>query len=261
MPELVALDLPGRARVRRGPPGGLGRRPRRACPSTPVSPARRWNSWWVPSGPRRWSTPTGTIVSRRVWPVEPGDALVVATSGSTGEPKGVVLTHEAVRASALATSARLEVDPATDRWLACLPLAHIGGSGGSHPVPGDRHGVHGAREVRPRRGGGAGSPGSHPGLPGGHGSGPDRRLGLPPRGAGWRRAPRAPARQRGHHLRDDRDGLGRRLRRPAHRRGRDPHRRRGHRAGGRGAGPGPDVAALVPRRIRSQAAGRMAAHR
>jgi O-succinylbenzoic acid--CoA ligase len=39
----------------------------------------------------------------------------------------VVLTHEAVRASALATSARLEVDPGHDRWLACLPLAHIGG--------------------------------------------------------------------------------------------------------------------------------------
>jgi O-succinylbenzoic acid--CoA ligase len=60
-------------------------------------------------------------------PVEEGDALVVATSGSTGEPKGAVLTHDAIGASARATSARLRVDPATDRWLGCLPLAHVGG--------------------------------------------------------------------------------------------------------------------------------------
>lgn len=60
-------------------------------------------------------------------PVEDGDALVVATSGTTGEPKAAVLTHEAVAASAWATSRRLGVDPAADRWLACLPLAHVGG--------------------------------------------------------------------------------------------------------------------------------------
>jgi o-succinylbenzoate---CoA ligase len=58
--------------------------------------------------------------------VEHGDALVVATSGTTGAPRGVVLTHDAVRASARATSARLEVTT-TDTWLACLPLSHIGG--------------------------------------------------------------------------------------------------------------------------------------
>jgi O-succinylbenzoic acid--CoA ligase len=60
-------------------------------------------------------------------PVEPGDALVVATSGTTGEPKGVVHTHASVTASAVLTSAGLDVDPDHDRWVACLPLAHIGG--------------------------------------------------------------------------------------------------------------------------------------
>lgn len=59
--------------------------------------------------------------------VEPGDALVVATSGTTGPPKGVVLTHHAVRASAEATSERLGVDPGADTWLCCLPTAHVGG--------------------------------------------------------------------------------------------------------------------------------------
>jgi O-succinylbenzoic acid--CoA ligase len=62
-------------------------------------------------------------------PVEAGDALVVATSGTGGAPKAAVLTHDAVAASATATSARLDVDPGVDRWLACIPLAHVGGLG------------------------------------------------------------------------------------------------------------------------------------
>ena len=62
-------------------------------------------------------------------PLDDGDALVVVTSGSTGTPKVLVHTHDSLRAHALAVHAHLQVDPATDRWLACLPLSHLGGFG------------------------------------------------------------------------------------------------------------------------------------
>jgi O-succinylbenzoic acid--CoA ligase len=58
--------------------------------------------------------------------VETGDAVVVATSGTTGRPKAVVLTLDAVVASAQATSQRLGVT-SSDKWLACLPPSHVGG--------------------------------------------------------------------------------------------------------------------------------------
>jgi O-succinylbenzoic acid--CoA ligase len=59
-------------------------------------------------------------------PVEDGDLLVIPTSGTTGQPKGVVLTEAAVRASARATNARLAVTD-DDHWFCPLPLAHVGG--------------------------------------------------------------------------------------------------------------------------------------
>jgi O-succinylbenzoic acid--CoA ligase len=71
-------------------------------------------------------TADGETALAHAVPVEPGDALVMATSGSSGEPKGVVLTHVAIAASAEATSSRLGV-ASDDHWLACLPLSHVGG--------------------------------------------------------------------------------------------------------------------------------------
>lgn len=59
-------------------------------------------------------------------PVEPGDAVVVATSGTSGKPKAAVLTMSAVEASARATTERLNVS-LRDTWLACLPPSHVGG--------------------------------------------------------------------------------------------------------------------------------------
>ena len=62
-------------------------------------------------------------------PTEPGDAVVVGTSGSTGAPKAVVMSRAAVKWAAESTSRMLEVDPSSDTWLACIPLSHVGGLG------------------------------------------------------------------------------------------------------------------------------------
>jgi O-succinylbenzoic acid--CoA ligase len=56
----------------------------------------------------------------------PGGRIVLFTSGSTGRNKGVVLSHAAFAASARASAANLGWRD-DDRWLCCLPLAHVGG--------------------------------------------------------------------------------------------------------------------------------------
>ena len=58
--------------------------------------------------------------------VEPGDALVVTTSGSTGAPKAVVHTHASLAAALRASNTRLGLD-ASEPWLLCIPVAHVGG--------------------------------------------------------------------------------------------------------------------------------------
>ena len=126
MGELVALDLPA------GP--GFVDALRRAwdagdavLPLDPRLPGAAAGRLLDALRPARIVTPDGVHVRADGIPTEPGDALVVATSGTTGEPKGVVHTRDSVVASAEMTSAALAVDPGRDRWVACLPLAHVGG--------------------------------------------------------------------------------------------------------------------------------------
>jgi o-succinylbenzoate---CoA ligase len=59
-------------------------------------------------------------------PVETDDAVVIATSGTTGTPKGAVHTHRGIEDAAFMTATALGIGPDV-RWLACLPLSHVGG--------------------------------------------------------------------------------------------------------------------------------------
>ena len=78
-----------------------------------------------------------------------GTAVIVATSGSTGAPKGAELSAAALLHSARASLARIGARPG-ERWLCCLPAAHIAGIqvlvrslvSGTDPVLADRADAH-----------------------------------------------------------------------------------------------------------------------
>lgn len=129
MPDLVALDIPGGVefvnaleRIWDNGDAAAPLDPRLSPASTRSLIATLRPSSVVTRDSTLTKLPDGV-------PVENGDALVMATSGSSGEPKGVILTHQAIESSAQATNKRLKVDPSRHSWLACLPLSHVGGLG------------------------------------------------------------------------------------------------------------------------------------
>ena len=71
--------------------------------------------------------PTGEGAAPRFEDLPPETATVVATSGTTATPRLVAHTRAAVEASCRAVSDALDIDPARDRWLACVPLHHVAG--------------------------------------------------------------------------------------------------------------------------------------
>jgi o-succinylbenzoate---CoA ligase len=67
-----------------------------------------------------------TTVSSERHGVSEDTAVIICTSGSTGEPKGVRLSAAALLHSARASLTRLGAGPG-ERWLCCLPVTHIAG--------------------------------------------------------------------------------------------------------------------------------------
>lgn len=65
------------------------------------------------------SLSSGSLVDNEI-------GLVILTSGSSGDPKAVELTWDALRASAEMTQATLRGD-APPVWYPCLPASHVGG--------------------------------------------------------------------------------------------------------------------------------------
>jgi O-succinylbenzoic acid--CoA ligase len=69
---------------------------------------------------------TPTVAELDGWLAQPAEPepVVVETSGSTGQPKRVVLSRRAVRASGTATAARLG---GTGPWVLALPMTYVAG--------------------------------------------------------------------------------------------------------------------------------------
>jgi O-succinylbenzoic acid--CoA ligase len=124
MSELLAVLLPraeAAAEIVRAWEAG-----RAVLPLDPEAPAPALRGTLDALRPTRLLDRDGTRALPGGEPVEDGVAAVVATSGTTGTPKGAELTAAGIAASARAVSAALGAGRG-DRWLACVGLHSVAG--------------------------------------------------------------------------------------------------------------------------------------
>lgn len=95
-------------------------------PLDPAAPKHRLRHLLDVLRPARLVTDDGARPLTGGVPVEGDTAVVIATSGSTGERKAVELSAAALRFSGQAALRRLRA-ASDDRWLCCLPTHHIAG--------------------------------------------------------------------------------------------------------------------------------------
>jgi O-succinylbenzoic acid--CoA ligase len=102
-------------------------------PLDPDLPRERLDALLGAFAPATIETPEGTTRLAPAGPgaatrpgVRPETAVVIATSGSTGQPKGTELSAAALLASARASLDRLGARPG-DSWLCCLRASHVAG--------------------------------------------------------------------------------------------------------------------------------------
>src|SRR3569833_747301 len=94
------------------------------CPRSPGLPEPALRAAIEALAPAAGETPDGVATRDAGRPTDA--AVLIATSGSTGQPKIVELSAEALTFSATATLQRVGAAPG-DRWLCCLPTDHIAG--------------------------------------------------------------------------------------------------------------------------------------
>ncbi|OUC98237.1 AMP-binding protein [Streptosporangium minutum] len=120
--ELHAVVLPPGPELFRAVSAALDGRGPAVLPLSPALPARTLRATLDALRP----THVNGVRHEHGVGVSPEVAVVIATSGTTGVPKGVQLPAAALRASAAASLRRLDARPG-ERWLCCLPPSHVSG--------------------------------------------------------------------------------------------------------------------------------------